>query len=66
MFFSLPNGQTPMFVCDVGLPSASRIESTTAEIAATSSINNAQAKFSLYLTWVFLHLFGLTMDAISS
>jgi hypothetical protein len=63
---SLLNGPTPMFACDVGLLSASQIESTTAEIAATCSTNNARAKSFPFPTSVSCNLLELTMVAISS
>jgi len=64
--YSPQNGLTPMFACDVELPSASRIASTTVEIAAMYSTNNARAKSFLFPTWAFSRRSGLTMAAISN
>jgi hypothetical protein len=64
--FSPPNGRTLMSACGAELRSPSRIESIIAEIVEMSSINNARAKSSLYLTSGFFKLSGLMMDVIPS
>jgi hypothetical protein len=55
-----------MSACGAELRSPSRIESIIAETVEMSSINNAQAKSSLYLTSGYFKLSELMMDAISS
>jgi hypothetical protein len=64
--FSPPNGRTLMSACGAELPSPSRIESIIAEIVEMSSINNARAKSSPYLTSGFYKLSESMMDVISS
>jgi hypothetical protein len=55
-----------MFACDVELPSASQIESTTAGIAAMYSTSSARAKSFPFPTLAFYNLLGLTMVATLS
>jgi hypothetical protein len=60
------SGRIPMCVCDVGLPSVSRIESTTAETVEMSLTSNVRPKLYPFPTLESYSRSGLMMDVISS